>query len=112
MGRAATGSAVEERAQQPGVRDVFSLGAITPESLRATFAQWRIFEERGSWWAMRGGPEWPVGPRTLLLRVIRARDLSVLAERLCLQEYLDRLDPQELAAVYRNMTLPTPEAAG
>jgi hypothetical protein len=33
-------------------------------------------------------------------------DLTGLAEKLCLQERLARLDPQELAAVYEDKTLP------
>jgi len=44
--------------------------------------------------------------RSLLLRCITAVDLTGLAEKLCLQERLDRLDPQELAAVYEDKTLP------
>jgi hypothetical protein len=34
------------------------------------------------------------------------RVLTGLAEKLCLQERLDRLDPQELAAVYKDKALP------
>jgi hypothetical protein len=60
----------------------------------------------GQWWALRGGPVRLDGPESLLLRCITAVDLTGLAEKLCLQERLDRLDPQELAAVYEDKTLP------
>ena len=81
--------------------DVASLGEITADMLRATFPRWRIFSASGAWWATRGGiQEWG-GPQSLLLRVISATDLTALAERLCVQEWLDGLDAEALAAVYR-----------
>jgi hypothetical protein len=81
-------------------------GEITAGMLRATFPQWHIARNGGTWWAVRGGLARLDGPESLLLRVITARDLGGLAERLCLQDYLDRLSPEELAAVYRDMRLP------
>lgn len=60
----------------------------------------------GQWWALRGGPVRLDGPESLLLRCITAADLTGLAEKLCLQERLDRLDPQELAVVYDGKSLP------
>ena len=80
--------------------------------LRATFPKWRIFGACGLWWAMRDGLVWLDGPESLLLRLISAPDLAAVAEKLRLQEYLDRLGPQELAAVYRDVALPMPGAAG
>jgi hypothetical protein len=62
--------------------------------------------QAGQWWALRGGPVRLDGPESLLLRCITAAELTGLAEKLCLQERLDRLDPQELAAVYDGKTLP------
>lgn len=87
-------------------------GEITVGMLRATFPQWRIVGACGLWWAMRDGLVWLEGPKSLLLRVISAPDLTGLGEKLCLQEYLDRLDSQQLAAVYRGVALPIPGAAG
>jgi len=81
-------------------------GEITVQALRESFPQWRIFWQAGQWWALRGGPVRLDGPESLLLRCITAADLTGLAEKLCLQERLDRLDPQELAAVYEDKTLP------
>lgn len=75
-------------------------GQITAQALRATFGQWRLFEQHGTWWAIRGGQVTWDGPQSLLLRVITAADLESLAEKLCLQEWLDGLDPTALAAIY------------
>jgi hypothetical protein len=81
-------------------------GEISVDMLRATFPRWRLASCNGIWWALRGGLEPLDGPESLLLRVVSARDLTALAEKLCLQDYLDRLAPDELAAVYRAMALP------
>ena len=94
--------------QDGAVRDVASLGEITPETLRKTFPQWRVFRVRGAWWATRGGLQQWNGPESLLLRVITAPNLIALAERLCLQEWLDNLDPAFLEAVWREADLPEP----
>jgi hypothetical protein len=69
--------------------------------LRETFPEWRVFEHGGVWWATRGGIQVWDGPRSLLLRSLTAPHLTVLAEKLCIQEWLDRLDDEALAAVYR-----------
>jgi hypothetical protein len=86
---------------QDGGRNVASLGEITVGELREVFPQWQIFSNRGAWWAIRGGVQAWSGPETLLRRVLNASDLTVLAERLCMQEWLDGLDDEALAAVYR-----------
>jgi hypothetical protein len=90
------------------MRSAASFGTLTPEGLRETFPQWRIFQLSSgvSWWATREGVQKWDGPESLLQRVIIAPDLTALAERLCLQEYLDGLSPEELAAVYRGVALP------
>jgi hypothetical protein len=93
-----------------GMRSLADLGEITPEALRKTFPAWRIFHDSGVWWATRGGPVVTSGPESLLWRVLCTPDLTALAEKLCLQEWLDSLGPDELAAVYREMQLP--EASG
>ena len=88
-----------------GKESAYAVGEITVQALRGSFPQWRIFWQAGQWWALRGGPVRLDGPESLLLRCITAVDLTGLAEKLCLQECLDRLDPQELAAVYEDKTL-------
>jgi hypothetical protein len=86
--------------------NIVDFGEITVDMLRATFPQWHLFRVRGLWWALRGGLERTEGPESLLLRVVSASTLNALAEKLCLQDYLDRLDPDQLVAVYRDMALP------
>jgi hypothetical protein len=88
------------------VRDLAALGEITPQMLRDTFPKWRVFESGGVWWALREGKAEEDGPRSLLRIVIGARDVPGLAEKLCLQEWLDGLDPAELDAVWRDVALP------
>jgi hypothetical protein len=80
---------------------VASLGEITVEMISHTFRQWRVVEQGGMWWATRGGLQVWDGPRSLLLRVITAPDLTALADRLCAQEWLDGLNDEVLEAVYR-----------
>lgn len=83
-----------------------ALGEITPEMLRKTFPKWRVFESGGIWWALREGKHEEHGPGSLLKRVIGDKDPAGLAEKLCLQEWLDGLDPAELDAVWRDVALP------
>ena len=87
-----------------------SPGEITLEMLRATFPLWRIAGHPVGWWAMRQGTASLDGPRSLIQHVHVAADLTGLAEKLCVQEHLDGLGPQELAAVWREMALPAAEA--
>lgn len=82
------------------------LGEMTLQVLQERFPGWRIFRRSDEWWALRGGQVWLVGPESLLRRSLTACDLVGLAEQLCVQDRLDRLDPQELAAVHQEMTLP------
>lgn len=85
-----------------GARDAASSSEITAEELRETFPQWRIFQSGEIWWATRGGRQHWDGPESLLLRAIRASDLPGLAESLCMQHWLEGLDEQALAAVYKS----------
>ncbi len=85
-------------------------GEITLEMLRAVFPQWRIARHPAGWWAMRQGTASLDGPLSLIQHVHVASDLTGLAGKLCLQEHLDGLGPQELAAVWREMALPAAEA--
>lgn len=88
-----------------GISRIGSLGDVTPGVLRETFPKWRIFHGDGAWWAVRGGPYSWSGPESLLLRAMTSADLTGLAERLCLQEWLDGLDPEALATVYQGTML-------
>ena len=90
------------------------LAGITLGELRAVFPQWRVFGRSGVCWAVRGGLVAWDGPQSLIQHVHTASDPIALAEKLCLQEYLDRLDSHELEAVWRDMALPAPgpRAAG
>src|SRR5215831_5774029 len=92
--------------------DMASLGTIEVGMLRETFPEWCIFSTSGTWWATRGGLQIWTGPRSLLLRVISATDLTALAERLCLQEWLDGLDDEALAGVYRQALASSTTAYG
>lgn len=107
MDAAATGGGAANW-QASGVWDATSLDEITPEALGETFPKFGTFYLSGAWWSMRDGVETFTGPQSLIQLVLVARDadLTALAEKLCLQEYLDGLDPEELAAVYRDMLLP------
>jgi hypothetical protein len=86
-----------------GVRTVSGLREITSEMLRATFPGWRIARHPLGWWAMREGTERFDGSRSLIQHVHVAADLTSLAEKLCLQEHLDGLSAEELAAVWREI---------
>jgi hypothetical protein len=89
-----------------GMRDPGSLGKLTPDVLRNTFPGWRIFQNLNAWWATRGGIQAWNGSRSLLQRALIGESLERLAEKLCLQEWLDGLGSEELLAVWRDMTLP------
>lgn len=80
-------------------------GGIGLQELRETFEGWRIFSGDGAWWAIRGGAQPVTGPESLLLPCLTAPGLPGLAERLCLQEWLDGLDPEALATVYQGTML-------
>lgn len=94
------------------IRDAASLGDVTPDMLRETFGGWRVFESGGVWWAIRGGKVAEGGPESLLRVAIGDRRPAGLAEKLCLQEWLDNLGPGELAAVWRDVALPAAAVAG
>ncbi len=93
------------------VRAAGSFGEITAEELRPVFPLWRIFHAAGAWRAMREGTAKFDGPQALIQHAHTAPDLITLADKLCLQEHLDGLDPGELARAWRAMALPA-EAAG
>ena len=101
-----------EQGGQTGTRYAAGLGEIALDGLRATFPAWRIARHPAGWWAMREGTGRLDGPLSLIQHVHVAPDLTSLAERLCLQEYLDGLSAEELGAVWREMVLPAAEAAG
>lgn len=87
-----------------GIREVASLGELTLEVLQREFPGWRIFRvSADEWWATRGGEQLWNGPASLLKRALGAADIEKLAERLCLQEWLDSLGPGQLEAVYKDL---------
>jgi len=89
--------------EQGGLRDAASLGEITPQVLRATFPDWRIFLSSTTWWAVRGGFQEFDGPRSLLHCTLTSADLTVLADKLCAQDYLGKLSDAELEQAWRDM---------
>ena len=103
---------VGETAQPGGsLRDRASLGEITPEMLAAAFPWWRKPVRAGdAWITMRSGTQEQWGPGSLRRMSLSARTLGGLAEQLEVQSYLDRLDPGELAAIWRQGQIPADEA--
>jgi hypothetical protein len=91
-----------------GADDVADRSEITVSLLSAVFPQWRIVQRKRTLWALRGGEQHLDGPQSLLKIFVKAHSPWDLAELLCMQEYLRRLDPGELAAAWRNAALPTP----
>ena len=78
------------------------------DSVRATFPDWRIVGEQGTWYAFRGGLVELDGPRSLLRCYLRADTLLALADKLCVQHFLDGLSDQALAEVWRRVSLLNP----
>jgi hypothetical protein len=76
-------------------------------ALRDAFPGWRLGGATGYWFAVRGGVEVTTGPRSLLRRCISASTIPTLADKLCLQEYLDGLNDCELEGVWQQLRLPT-----
>jgi hypothetical protein len=79
--------------------------AVNLTLLRSAFRSWHITGAEGCWFAFRGGLEMRTGPRSLLRCSLGASTLMELAERLCLQGYLDGLDEDELEKVWRRASL-------
>jgi hypothetical protein len=87
-------------------------GEATPEALAAEFPQWRIPAQAGdAWITMRPGPQEYHGPESLIRRTLSAETIGELAGKLQLQTHLDELDPDQLAAAWRELRGPTPESA-
>lgn len=76
------------------------------DAVRATFPGWHIGGSCRNWYAFRGGTVASSGPWSLLRRNLHADTLLALAEKLCLQEYLDGLNDQQLAEVWQRVGLP------
>ena len=90
----------------PGaVRDTGRIGEITGVMLSHAYPQWGVLEQDGTRWATRSLQEW-TWPRSLTQRIVVAADLAAVAEKLCLQEYLHGLDPEELVTVHQDVLLP------
>ena len=76
-------------------------GEMTLDTVRETFDQWRVFEKNGRCWAMRSGTVTAHGPQSLIQPLVWALTAAGLAEQLSLQEWLRRMPPDELEAVWR-----------
>ena len=85
-----------------------SVTELDLDSVRTTFPDWRIVGERGIWYAFRGGLMELEGPRSLLRCYFRADTLLALADKLCLQRFLDGLSDEALAEVWQRVSLPQP----
>lgn len=85
-----------------------SVAELDLDSVRATFLDWRIVGERGTWYAFRGGLMELEGPQSLLRCYLRADTLLALVDKLCVQHFLDGLTDQELTEVWRRVSLPQP----
>ncbi len=83
-----------------------AVDVIDLESVRATFPGWRIYHVSGNWHAFRSGTSMLDGPRSLLRCHLHADTLLALADKLCLQAYLDGLSDQELTEVWQQVRLP------
>ena len=75
--------------------------------IRASFPDWRLSGALGHWFAVRGGIETASGPRSLLRRCLSASTLGALADKLCLQAFLDGLSDEALATVWQQAQLPS-----
>lgn len=74
----------------------------------ATFPGWRVYHISGNWHAFRSGASMLDGPQSLLRCHLHADTVLALADKLCLQTYLDGLSDQELAEVWQQVKLPEP----
>jgi hypothetical protein len=85
-----------------GMCDPDALGEITPDALAAAFPAWRKPARAGdAWITVRPGTQEHFGPGSLRRMSLSALTLTGLAEQLEVQSWLDRLDPDELAAIWR-----------
>jgi hypothetical protein len=92
---------MDEGAPQAAVIPAGEAGEITLDAVRETFDHWRIFERDGRCWAMRSGTVTADGPRSLIHPLACALTPAGLAEQLSMQEWLRRMPPDELEAVWR-----------
>lgn len=85
-----------------------NMAKLDLDMLRATFPSWSVGGSPGYWFAVRGGFTAHDGPRSLLRCHLNATSLLALAEKLCLQEYLDGLSDDELEDAWQWADLPHP----
>ncbi len=78
-------------------------------TVREAYPDWRIAGGPGCWFAVRDGVGAYYGPKSLLRRCLSAPDLPQQTEKLGLQQYLDRLTPEELADAWKRVMPPLPE---
>jgi hypothetical protein len=85
--------------------------ALDAATVREAYPDWRIGGGARCWFAVRGGIEAHHGPKSLLRRCLTSPDLPQLAEKLGLQQHLDRLTPEELADAWKRVMPPLRENA-
>ncbi len=85
------------------VKPPVNMAKLDLDMLRATFPSWHVGGSPGYWFAVRGGFTAHDGPRSLLRCHLSATSLLALAEKLCLQEYLDGLSDDELEDVWQRV---------
>ena len=83
--------------------------ALDIATAREVYPDWRTGRGPGCWSAARDGVKAHYGPNSLLRRCPTAPDLPQLAGKPGLQQYLDRLTPEELADALKRVTPRLPE---
>ena len=78
-------------------------------TVREAYPDWRTGGGTGCWFAVRDGVKAHYGPRSLLRSCLSAPHLPQRTEKLGLQQYLDRLTPEELADAWKRVMPPLPE---
>ena len=76
---------------------------------REAYPDWRAGRGPGCWSAAHDGVKAHYGPRSLLRSCLSAPHLPQRTEKLGLQQYLDRLTPEELADAWKRVMPPLPE---
>lgn len=100
-------SGMPPRELPPDLGGIHDSGAgLDLDVMRTAFPDWRLSGAPGHWVAVRGGIETTSGPWSLLRRCLSAPTLMALADKLCLQAFLDGLSDEALATVWHYAQLP------
>lgn len=81
---------------------------VDAATVREAHLDWRIGGAPGCWFVVRDGVKAHYGPRSLRW-CLSVPDLPQQTEKLGLQQYLDRLTPEELADAWKRVMPPLPE---